>query len=105
MGPYSQQIAPLILMVFVENAFKHSAEQAKNIVINILLVLTKNELYFEWINNLEEISENNIVNSGIGLVNVKKRLDFLYPKTSDLNIEQVDFQYHVKLSMRLSTMP
>jgi two-component system LytT family sensor kinase len=98
------QIAPLILMVFVENAFKHSAKQAENIDINILITLNQKELYFECTNGLEAGDSGNSTESGIGLVNVKKRLEFLYPNAHTLTIEQVDCQYRVRLSMSLSTI-
>ena len=74
------KIAPLILIVFVENAFKHSqAAQSSDIEINIQLRVENNTLHFSCENNFEPHKNMPSVASGIGLKNVKKRLNLLYP--------------------------
>jgi len=98
------QIAPLILMVFVENAFKHSASsQTDNIVIDIDLQLTDTgTLQFTCKNTFLAQSNAASLSSGIGLENVKKRLQLLYPKAHTLNITSSENQYEVDLSLDLN---
>ncbi|MDF9797952.1 two-component system LytT family sensor kinase [Catalinimonas alkaloidigena] len=97
------QIAPLILIVFIENAFKHSqSSQSSNICIDIEVWLSEDGmLEFHCKNNYH--SENNAHDSsqGIGLENVKKRLQLLYPNAHQLDIQQTDLYYEVRLSMQL----
>ncbi|MEM9650240.1 MAG: histidine kinase, partial [Bacteroidota bacterium] len=83
-------IAPLILIVFVENAFKHStASQSENIKIDISVnVDAKGYLVFSCTNSfLPETNTHNLA-KGIGLTNVKKRLELLYPNSHELRIVQ-----------------
>ena len=99
----SFQIAPLILIVFIENAFKHSqAGQSDNICIEIDLRLSdKGELNFLCKNNFQPASDATEVSHGIGLANVRKRLHLLYPNAHRLTIRETESQYEVHLSMQL----
>jgi hypothetical protein len=97
-------IAPLILSVFLENAFKHStASQSDGIVIKVAIgVNRKGMLNFESENTFHQQANTEDVPHGIGLQNVKKRLELLYPKAHELNITSEDNIYLVKLSMKLN---
>lgn len=97
------QIAPLILIVFVENAFKHStASQANQIVIDISVELSEaGVLHFICKNTYQEQSNTDNLTKGIGLENVKKRLQLLYPEAHQLNIKKQDETYEVRLSVDL----
>lgn len=97
------QIAPLILMVFIENAFKHStASQSEDISIDVSIELSNEGLLnFSCINSFAEQSNTDSLSSGIGLENVKKRLELLYPKSHKLIIEKNEQQYKVLLSIQL----
>lgn len=95
-------IAPLILMVFVENAFKHSAiNQMDNISIDISIALEGNQLYFECTNSYQKEEEENTDAKGIGLENVKQRLAYIYPNAHDLLLEQTEQYFRVVLKMEL----
>lgn len=96
-------IAPLILTVFVENAFKHStASQSDNIEIAIeTRVDSEGLLLFSCVNSFLENSNNENLSKGIGLENVKKRLDILYPNAYQLNIDTTSQMYRVALSLQL----
>ena len=98
------RIAPLILMVFVENAFKHSqAGQSDNIRIDIDLRLSdEGQLVFGCKNNYQLASNTSNISHGIGLANVRKRLQLLYPEAHRLTIHQTEHQYEVQLSMQLT---
>ena len=97
------RIAPLILMVFVENAFKHStASQVDNIVIRINVELDDNGvLAFECQNSYNSTSNNESLAEGIGLQNVHKRLELIYAGDYTLDINESDGLYKVNLTLNL----
>lgn len=96
-------IAPLILNVFVENAFKHStASQSENIIVAIHINITNEGLLtFTCKNSFLPIQNTQNLSKGIGLVNVKKRLDLMYPSLHQLNINSIDNLYNVVLKINL----
>ncbi len=98
------QIAPLILIVFIENAFKHSqASQSENIIIDIeIKIAGEGRLEFICKNNFQPTANTKKLTQGIGLENVKKRLQLLYPSAHELNILEKENQYEVRLSMQLN---
>jgi len=96
------RIAPLILIVFVENAFKHSQSgQSSNIEIDISVEMKDGVLEFHCDNNFEPVPSLDSVASGIGLKNVRKRLELLYPKKHSLQIEEGTNSYKVSLGLEL----
>ena len=98
------KIAPLILIVFIENAFKHStASQSDQILIDINIQLTDdNVLKFACKNSFQPQSNTDKLSAGIGLENVKKRLDLLYPNEHQLEITDHGNLYEVNLSIELN---
>ncbi len=96
-------IAPLILIVFIENAFKHStASQANNISIEIKTHIdSKGLLSFYCKNSFFEQTNTNSLAHGIGLENVKKRLRLLYPEAHKLEITHEENYYIVSLQLQL----
>ncbi|MGI9530978.1 sensor histidine kinase [Lutimonas sp.] len=98
------QIAPLLLMVFIENAFKHStSSQSENIEIAIRLsVDNAGLLVFECSNSFQEQSNTDNLSKGIGLKNVKKRLKLLYPKQHSLEISSKKELFEVCLEIQLN---
>ena len=100
----SFQIAPLILIVFIENAFKHSqASQSENIFIEIeIKQLDNGVLEFICKNNYHQITNTENLSQGIGLENVKKRLALLYPGLHELTIKETVNYYEVHLNMTLT---
>jgi len=96
------KIAPLILIVFIENAFKHSQSgQSSDIEIDISVKLSKSILEFRCKNNYQSGFSLDSVAKGIGLQNVKKRLELLYPNKHLLHIEEADNSYKVLLKLEL----
>ena len=97
-------IAPLILSVFVENAFKHSASsQTENIKIEVKAEVDESGLLKFTCNNtyLTQSNTDNL-DSGIGLENVKKRLELIYPNSHNIKIDFKNNIYKVDLSIDLS---
>ena len=100
-------IAPFILMTFVENAFKHVSKHnpAPN-SIHIERALDQQQLIFNISNSAaSEASENVMHYGGIGLKNVQRRLDLIYPGQYELNIQQEYDSFGVKLQLYLSMVP
>ncbi|WP_428662808.1 sensor histidine kinase [Runella sp.] len=92
-----RQISPLLLIIFVENAFKHGIEQAENPGFLFLsLSSNRNCLTFTCINSFEETA---IQKDGIGLKNVRKRLALLYPDKHILIIEKEEGVFKAELTL------
>ena len=86
----NQAIAPLLLLPFVENAFKHSANHTRfDTTIDIILMVEKNQLNFKVKNQKEDDTEKNEL--GIGLKNVQRQLELTYPEKYSLHINDADF--------------
>jgi two-component system, LytTR family, sensor kinase len=94
----SQSIEPMLLIPFVENAFKHGVGMIVNPTIDINLNTENNRLIFEVKNKVNrQFKEEKDSASGIGLNNVKRRLELLYPDNHQLTIkDEADF-YLIKL--------
>ncbi len=92
----SKMIAPMLFIPLVENAIKHGYKNCKNPGIIIDLVVN-NEIYFSVKNHVSP-DYNEIKNQpGIGISNLIKRLQYLYPKSYDLTFENSNNQYFVEL--------
>jgi two-component system LytT family sensor kinase len=92
-------IAPMLLNPFVENAFKHGISFRNPSWIYITLTHDAQKLYFKVHNSLHPKNEVDLdsKNNGIGLENVKKRLDLIYPNRYTLDIQASDNDYFVSL--------
>ncbi|WP_378174162.1 sensor histidine kinase [Aquimarina sp. SS2-1] len=98
-----QLIAPLLLIPFIENAFKHVSnddDPSKN-QINIKLFETNNKLQCTIENTFDSFNNSNTNLSGIGLQNVKRRLALLYESQYDLRISTQDNVHKVFLEINL----
>ena len=94
-------IAPMILIPFVENAFKHGSKNVLNAGIRINLSVDPQQILFEVTNALRKNAPASTDNmSGIGLQNIKRRLELLYPGKHTLEINQDEALFHVKLTIR-----
>ncbi|MDR2953888.1 MAG: histidine kinase [Prevotella sp.] len=94
-----EQIASLLFITLIENAFKHGINNGSESFIDIkILINKKNGILCTVENSLAE-TENNMEskNSGIGLTNLRKRLELLYPKSHELKIEQREHSFFVSL--------
>lgn len=96
-------IAPFILMPFIENAFKHvSVQQNRKNTIQIHLSIEQQKLYFEVKNTKSNLNTQEIVSyGGLGLKNVQRRLNILYPNQHQLSIKSSGEIFHVQLSLVL----
>ena len=97
-------IAPLLFMSLVENAFKHGVSPAEPSRISIKISLpTENQVECLVENSNFPKTETDKSGSGIGLVNLKKRLELLYPSAFELTIEDKGSVYSSNLRINLET--
>ena len=98
----SIEIAPLILMPFIENAFKHGiSDKYPDSWLDFKMASTKEEVTMKVENSIAEpINEN--LQSGFGLINVKKRLELSYPDQHELNISNRGEVFSVHLTLKRS---
>ncbi|ULQ55900.1 histidine kinase [Flavihumibacter rivuli] len=95
----NEMISPLILLPFVENAFKHGVSQNRfNAFININLHLHNGKLLFEVINSKEQTRSAALVEN-IGLSNVKRQLELLY---KDYQLEVTDNTDSFSITLQLN---
>lgn len=98
----NQLIAPMLLITFVENAFKHSDKKIEGVGININLLIENDKLFFDVMNYCKGTNEDFISDSnGIGLNNVKRRLQLIYPDKHTLLLTTDDKKHIVKLIIDL----
>ena len=99
------EIAPMLLIPFVENAFKHGISAKEKSWIRLNLRCLAGSVHLDLVNSVhpdKPAGENSREESGIGLENVKKRLELLYPQQHQLNIIANDSDFFVHLSVQLA---
>jgi hypothetical protein len=83
----NNMIAPLLLLPFVENSFKHgTSKMLSGAWVNLSVIIEEQKLYFTLVNRKPQHNLVNQRNTGIGLQNVQKRLQLLYPGRHELNM-------------------
>ncbi len=95
----AQKIVPLLLIAFIENAFKHGVANDPSAPLRLLINLDGVNLYF-YTENKKHMN-NRDMEGGIGLQNVKRRLDLLYPGKYKLDIQDRPDTYTCELSLVL----
>jgi hypothetical protein len=92
-------IEPMLLIPFIENAFKHGVD-AGGADIKIFLEVSDNQLYFVVENHISQSKEKD-ENSGIGLANIIKQLKYRYPGHHQLKIDESKGIFKIKLTLNL----
>ncbi|MDB4925707.1 sensor histidine kinase [Mucilaginibacter sp.] len=97
------QIAPMLLIPFVENAFKHGISLREPSHIKITLQTRGTQLLFDVYNSIHPKLDNDPEKnkSGIGLANVKQRLQLLYPQRHELVIRENAKEFFIHLTVNL----
>jgi two-component system LytT family sensor kinase len=94
-------IEPLLLIPFVENAFKHiSHKPGKSNFVKLNISRSNGQFNFT-IENSKEAERTAEVHGGIGLNNVKRRLELLYPEKHELFISNTDNSYKIDLKLKI----
>ena len=92
------QVAPMLLIPFVENAFKHGSLIDGFLIVEITISLNENQFEFSIKNTVLDSDENQNI-EGIGLENIKKRLSLLYKNNHQLQIENRDNWFMINLKI------
>lgn len=93
-------IAPLLTFTFIENAFKYGLKNSDNQFINQKIKIENDTFYFVLENDFDK-TETKKDFGGIGLENIKKRLQLLYPNQHDLKISTFENSFKVELKINL----
>lgn len=96
----NQKIRPLLLISFIENAFKYGTDFKGHTKVKIEIYVKDDELQFSCI-NLIGSRKNDKNSSGIGLKNTKERLNLLYNDKHWLSVEEVNNEFVVSLTLKL----
>lgn len=110
-----KEIAPMLLISFIENSFKHGvSEGLENAWVKIIIKIEENTLFLDIANSLthqpqllnrsqenENLLHEDNTEGGVGLPNVKHRLDLLYKDQYTLDLQQNQESYHIKLKLEL----
>ncbi|MBE0646859.1 MAG: sensor histidine kinase, partial [Bacteroidales bacterium] len=101
-SPGTMIIAPMLFIPFVENAFKHGSKGNRVSAITVDLWIEPRKIRFEVVNFVEKHHEQ-VKDSGrgIGLVNVIRRLDLIYPEQYTLSIEEDEEKYMILLEINM----
>jgi hypothetical protein len=95
-------IAPLVLISFIENAFKYGVNAEENSDIKIHINITKTYLHLRVLNNKVHVHQNAATKSGLGIENTRHRLQLLYPGNHKLTIKDTKDEFSVLLSLYLA---
>jgi LytS/YehU family sensor histidine kinase len=99
-------IAPLLLLPFVENCFKHgTSKMLRNPWINFTLELNDTRLLMKLMNGKAPLAEGERRTSGIGIQNVKQRLELLYKEKYQMQITEDEEVFVVNLEVELTKHP
>jgi len=98
----SQAISPMLFIPFIENAFKYSKiEELEDAWIQIRLSTQSGRIHF-WIENTVPEAGKPARGQGMGIPNVRQRLEVLYPKRHTLKIDEKDLRFTVNLEIQTS---
>ena len=101
----NKMLAPMLFQPFIENAFKHgTSEQLGKVWMSIDLSVKENQLYFKIINSCDNNATAILEKHGVGIENVKKRLELLYPENFQLQNGVENDVYIVSLSLELKVI-
>jgi two-component system LytT family sensor kinase len=102
--PPGLRIAPMLLIPFVENAFKHGVSFREPSFIKVLLEVKDSTLYFDVHNSCHDKVNNDPerYQGGIGLENVRRRLELLYPGKHQLFVREIGKEFFVHLTIELT---
>ncbi|MEB2779728.1 histidine kinase [Algoriphagus sp. C2-6-M1] len=93
-------IAPMLFLPLVENSFKHGKSLKRDAFVELRLITQGDNVMFFLKNTFDDsVSKGNLTSSGIGLQNIKKRLQLVYPNSHTLTIHKSDDYFEVELQI------
>ena len=96
------EVAPLLFISLVENAFKHGVNARYPSFVDVSMRMDGNRLVFTCSNSVFEKQGSDHIGSGIGLENMKRRLELLYPGRYTYTQKADDNKYEVKVTLDVS---
>lgn len=103
--PEGRQIPPMLLLPFVENSFKHGASrELEQVEVQINIGITENQFTLKVVNDKGDTPpepDEKGYREGIGLKNVRRRLELLYGEGHNLDIQDTEERFHVVLTLQL----
>jgi two-component system LytT family sensor kinase len=100
-GEEALMIAPMILIPFIENAFKHGTNSLEMCFVHIFISLKGSKLLLQVKNSIPSKIDPTVVATGIGLPNIHQRLSLLYAGKHKLGTQLTDKTYEVNLALQL----
>lgn len=98
-----EMIAPMLFLPLLENSFKHGKSQGNAALVELRIDAAEGNTHFFLKNTFEQTAQQeSLASSGIGLQNIQKRLDLLYPNAHNFTYEKVDSYFIVNLSIDTS---
>ncbi|MBR5106755.1 MAG: histidine kinase [Bacteroidales bacterium] len=94
------EVAPLLFISLVENAFKHGVNARHPSFVKVAMQMEGDDLVFTCDNTLFEKQGTDHIGSGIGLENMKRRLELLYPGRYTYEQSASDDTYHVQVTLK-----
>lgn len=95
------QIAPMLLVPFIENAFKHGVNSEQKSCIRIEMEIKNKSFRLVVVNNIVSIQKDIAERSGLGIENTRHRLNLLYPSKHLLVIDETEKEFSVSLHINL----
>lgn len=100
--PENHSIPPMLLIPFVENAFKHGSKRDEHTIF-IEIECEKSKICFRAVNQISrEAEKQKDITGGIGLQNVKRRLELLYPGKHTLEVKHSEKEFSIELMLEKS---
>ena len=100
-NPDNKLIMPLVFSPFIENSFKHGLNTVESGFVDIKLKIKDDHLFFNISNSYDPQKLNDKGIGGIGLENVKRRLNLVYPENHMLKVNKTDTTYEIELYIKL----
>ena len=95
----NHKVMPLLFIILLENAFKHGVENLReNAYVHINLKSENNQIFFDIENNFDPTIETE--HKGIGLDNLSRRLELVYPKNHTLSFSKTNDVYKAQLNIK-----
>ncbi|MBL3657905.1 sensor histidine kinase [Fulvivirga sediminis] len=99
---HAQEIPALLFIIFIENAFKYVRKDASNPgCIDIQLSTSDEKIDFQIQNSANTVQIQSTESTGLGLKNIKGRLEILFPKRHILSIHKSDTDFRLRLTINL----